>query len=141
VDSPYESAKAILLDVVATANQCRAVWHKDLGLSTVFGFPCDLDAVELIFASLQVQAATAMVHADDDRGTDASRTRSFRQSFLASYAERTGEGLDEAAGAARRQAALGRGGPSISPVLAARRRVVDEALSRMFPELTQHHAA
>jgi hypothetical protein len=26
-------------------------------------------------------------------------------------------------------------------VLAARYRVVDEALGRMFPELTQHHAA
>ena len=104
--------------------------------------PGDLDAVELIFASLQVQAATAMVHADDHRGvTDASRTRSFRQSFLASYAERIGEGLDEAAGVARRRAAAGRGGPAILPVLAARRRVVDEALVRMFPDLTQHHAA
>jgi hypothetical protein len=142
VDSPYESAKAILLDAVAEANQCRAVWHKDLGLSTVFGFAGDLDAVELIFASLQVQAATAMVHADDHRGvTDASRTRSFRQSFLASYAERVGEGLDEAAGVARRRAAAGRGGPVILPALAARRRVVDEALVRMFPDLTQHHAA
>ena len=27
------------------------------------------------------------------------------------------------------------------PLLAARHRVVDEALGRMFPELTQHHAA
>jgi hypothetical protein len=125
---------------VATANQCRAVWHKDLGLSTVFGFPCDLDAVELIFTSLQVQAATAMVRADYHRGgTDASRTRSFRQSFLASYAERIGERLDEAAGLAQHRAAGGRAG--IPPVLAARHRVVDEALGRMFPELTQHHAA
>jgi hypothetical protein len=139
VDSPYESAKAVLLDAVATANQCRAVWHKDLGLSTVLGFPCDLDAVELIFTSLQVQAVTAMVHADYRRGvTDASRTRSFRQSFLASYTERIGERLDEAAAVARRRAA---GGQPIPPVLAARYRVVDEALGRMFPELTQHHAA
>jgi hypothetical protein len=42
---------------------------------------------------------------------------------------------------ARRRAAAGRGGPVILPALAARRRVVDEALVRMFPDLTQHHAA
>ena len=50
IDSPYESAKAVLADVVAGANRCRAVWHKNLGLSTVLGFPGDLDAVELLSA-------------------------------------------------------------------------------------------
>ena len=142
VDSPYESAKAVLLDAVAAANQCRAVWHKDLGLSTVLGIPCDLDAVELIFNSLQVQAATAMGHADSRRGeAGSSRTRSFRQSFLTSYAQHMGERLDEAAGAAQRQAAAESSGSRLRPVLAARHRAVDDMLGRMFPELTEDHAA
>jgi hypothetical protein len=63
VDSPYEAPKTVLLDVVATANGCRLVWHRSLGLCTVLGFPGDLDAVELLFTSLLAQATAAMVHA------------------------------------------------------------------------------
>ena len=63
VDSPYEAAKALLLQVIATANRCRSIWHKNLGLCTVVGFPADLDGVELLFTSLLVQATTAMVAA------------------------------------------------------------------------------
>jgi hypothetical protein len=46
--------------VVATANRCRVVWHRNLGLRTVMGFRTDLDAVELLFTSLLVQATTAL---------------------------------------------------------------------------------
>jgi len=90
---------------VATVNHCRTVWHKSLGLSTVLGFPGDLDAVELLFGSLLVQAGAAMGRAGphrDDAGPVG--TRSFRQSFLASYARRISERLAEAARAAQRQA-------------------------------------
>ena len=139
VESPYEAAKAILLDVVAGANRCRAIWHKNLGMSTVLGFPGDLDAVELLFTSLLVQATTALVQAGSRRDAyGRSRTRSFRQSFLTSYAQRIGERLAEAAGAAERQAVADSPGTSLLPVLAARHRVVDEAVGEMFPELTQH---
>jgi hypothetical protein len=139
LDSPYEVAKAVLLDVVAGANRCRAIWHKNLGLSTVLGFPGDLDAVELLFTSLLVQATTALVHAGSRRDAyGRSRTRSFRQSFLASYAQRIGERLTDAAGAAERQAVADSPGTDLLPVLAARDRAVDEAVEEMFPELTQH---
>ncbi len=136
VDSPYELAKTDLLDVVATVNRCRAVRHQNLGLSTVLGFPGDLDAVELLFASLLVQATAAMVRAGphrDDAGPPG--TRSFRQSFLASYAQRVGERLAEAAGAAQRRAVADGPDSGVLPVLAARHRVVDEAVARMFPGL------
>jgi Protein of unknown function (DUF2786) len=136
VDSPYELAKADLLAVVATADRCRAVWHKSLGLSTVLGFPGDLDAVELLFASLLTQATTAMVQAGshrDDAGPAA--TRSFRQSFLASYAQRIGERLGEAAEAAQRQAVADAPDSGVLAALAARHRVVDEAVRKMFPDL------
>jgi hypothetical protein len=139
IDSPYEAPKAVLLDVVAGANRCRAIWHKNLGLSTVLGFAGDLDAVEMLFTSLLVQATTALVRAGSRQDSNGrSRTRSFRQSFLTSYAQRIGERLADAAGTAERQAAADSPGANLLPVLAARHRAVDEAVEEMFPELTQH---
>src|SRR6266568_2541122 len=34
VDAPYETAKAMLIGVIAHANRCQAVWNKELGFST-----------------------------------------------------------------------------------------------------------
>jgi Protein of unknown function (DUF2786) len=138
VDSSYELAKSDLLDVVAMVNRCQAVRHQNLGLSTVLGFPGDLDAVELLFASLLVQATAAMIRSGphgDDAGPPG--TRSFRQSFLASYTQRIGGRLAEAAGAAQRQAIADAPDSGVLPVLAARHRVVDEAVRRMFPDLAR----
>lgn len=142
IDNPYEAAKAILLEVIATANRCRAVWHKPLGLSSVVGFPPDLDAVELLFTSLLVQASTAMLAAGSRRDAHGrSRTRSFRQSFLAAYAQRIGERLAEATGHAERQAAAeSSAGSDLLPVLAARSRVVDAAFEAMFAGSTTFSA-
>jgi hypothetical protein len=139
IDGPYEMAKTDLLDAVATANRCRAVWHRHLGLSTVLGFRGDLDAVELIFGSLLEQASAAMAQEGarrDDGGP--SRIRSFRQAFLAAYAQRIGERLADAAGAAERQAAAAAPDSGVLPVLDARHRVVDEAVGKMFPDLARH---
>jgi hypothetical protein len=139
VDSPYEGAKTDLLDAVATVNRCRAVWHKNLGLSTVLGFPADLDAVELLFTSLLVQATAAMARAGshrDDAGP--AGTRSFRQAFLTSYTQRVGERLANAAEAAERQAVADSADSGLLPALAARHRVVDEAVNKMFPDLARH---
>ncbi|GII52535.1 hypothetical protein Pth03_09240 [Planotetraspora thailandica] len=137
IDTPYESAKANLLAEVAVANRCRAVWSKGLGFSTVFGFDSDLDAVELLFTSLLVQATSAMVKEGarrDRSGT--SRTRSFRQSFLLAYAQRIGERLSAASGQAVRQA-VEETGRDLLPVLAAREQAVDEAVHAMFPRLVR----
>src|SRR5207244_494288 len=60
VDDPYASAKSLLLAAVATATRCQAVWSKELGFTTVFGFRSDLAAVELLYTSLLVQSTTAM---------------------------------------------------------------------------------
>ena len=139
VDGPYEVAKTDLLDAVATVNRCRAVWHKNLGLSTVLGFPADLDAVELLFTSLLAQASTAMARAGSHRdGAGPSGTRSFRQSFLASYTQHIGGRLAEAAEAAEGQAVADSADSGLLTALAARHRVVDEAVSKMFPDLARH---
>ncbi|TDC42256.1 DUF2786 domain-containing protein [Actinomadura sp. KC345] len=137
VDNPYDSPKAALLTVVAGANRCRAVWHRELGLATVVGYPADLAAVEMMFTSLLVQATSAMVHAGprrDARGR--SRTRSFRHAFLNAYAARIGERLREAAD----RATAGARGTVLVPVLAARDRAVDEAVGTMFPNLAKGRA-
>jgi len=142
VDNPYEAPKALLVDVVAAANRCRAVWHRTFGFSTVYGFPADLAAVELLYLSLLVQATTAMVRAGARRDAyGRSRTRSFRSSFLSAYAQRIGERLRGAADEVTAQVAAEPAGRDLLPVLAARHQAVDRAVEAMFPELEQHKVA
>lgn len=150
IDNPYEAPKALLLDAVTAANRCRSVWSKAFGFSTVVGYPLDLDAVELLYTSLLVQATTAMNRAGARRdGHGRSRTRTFRQSFLVAYASRIRERLTEATDTAVRDAAAGRSAdgstadgtpadPRLLPVLAARAGAVTDTIEQMFPELTQH---
>jgi hypothetical protein len=133
VDNPYESPKASLLQTVAAANRCRAVWHKELGLSTVVGFRADLDVVELLFTSLLVQANTAMLRSGAKRDAHGrSRTRAFRQSFLVAYSVRIGERLSDVAGHVEQEATAQAGGQSLLPVLARRRQAVDDAVNDLF---------
>ncbi|WP_406484452.1 DUF2786 domain-containing protein [Streptomyces microflavus] len=147
VEPPYESAKAILLDAVASANRCRAVWNGDLGFSTVVGFEADLDAVELLFTSLLVQGTAAMTRAEaGQRASGRKRTKTFRQSFLMAYAQRLGSRLadttERATAAADTDtdtetgAGTAEGTSGLLPVLAARDVAVTETAERMFPRTT-----
>ncbi|MEU4485873.1 DUF2786 domain-containing protein [Streptomyces purpurascens] len=129
VEPPYEQAKAVLLDAVASANHCRAVWNEPFGFSTVVGFETDLEAVELLYTSLLVQATTAMTKAEAaQRAGGRKRTKTFRQSFLAAYAHRIGTRLADVAQAQVTDDLL--------PVLASRDVAVTGRLDRMFPETT-----
>jgi hypothetical protein len=143
VEPPYETAKAVLLDAVARANRCEAVWNADLGFSTVVGFEADLEAVELLHTSLLVQATTAMTKAEAaQRKGGRKRTKTFRQSFLAAYAHRIGDRLAAVAEAqvaeaeAESAGTRGAGAPEqdLLPVLAARDVAVREQVTRMFPD-------
>ncbi|MEU3146245.1 MULTISPECIES: DUF2786 domain-containing protein [unclassified Streptomyces] len=132
VEAPYEQTKAVLLDAIATANHCRAVWNEPLGFSTVVGFAADLEAVELLYTSLLVQAGTAMTKAEAaQKAGGRKRTKTFRQSFLAAYAHRVGARL--AAAAEGRTSGLS---DDLLPVLASRDVAVTERLDRLFPETT-----
>ncbi len=144
VDNPYEAPKVTLLQTVAQANRARTVWLRELGLVTVIGFTPAVDATELLFTSLLVQASAAMMRAGATKDSSGrSRTRAFRQSFLVSYAVRIGERLAEAAGQAEREAVAEQaaavpagaglaGGQDLVPFLAARDRAVDDAVDAMF---------
>src|SRR5260370_25485566 len=102
-------------------------------MSAVIGFAADLDAVELLFTSLLVQANTAMLRAGAKRDRyGRSRTRAFRQSFLVAYAIRIGERLAGVAQQAARQPAAAAPGRGQLPVLAARDQAVDDAGAATF---------
>ncbi|WP_225801768.1 DUF2786 domain-containing protein [Streptomyces sp. NK15101] len=129
VEPPYEQAKAILLDAVATANHCRAVWNEAYGFSTVVGFEADLDPVELLYTSLLVQGTAAMTRAEaEQRAGGRKRTKSFRQSFLLAYANRLGARLSATS---RRVAAEA---PTLLPALASREVAVSARTDELFPE-------
>ncbi|CAL9522490.1 hypothetical protein SUDANB43_03848 [Streptomyces sp. enrichment culture] len=139
VEPPYEQAKAVLLDAVADANHCGAVWNEPFGFSTVVGFEADLEAVELLYTSLLVQAETAMTKAEaGQRAGGRKRTKTFRQSFLAAYAHRAGTRLRAAAEAATAESATtgAAADADLLPVLASREVAVTERLERLFPETT-----
>ncbi|MFI7059808.1 DUF2786 domain-containing protein [Kribbella sp. NPDC050124] len=132
LDAPYIDAKASLVDEVAAANRCRSVHAAQLGFCTVVGRPFDLDAVELMVTSLLAQAQRAMLaHGSRTDLVGRSRTRSFRQSFLLSFAMHIGQRLrgvaDESVAAA----------PSLLPVLRDREAEVDELTAAMFPNLVE----
>jgi Protein of unknown function (DUF2786) len=134
VDHPYESEKATLLDAVARANHCHTVWSPELAFSTVFGFDTDIDAVELLYTSLLVQANRAMARDEPAKGK--ARVKAFRRSFLVAYAHRIGERLEQATRAEiarheRRPA--GERPADLLPVLRGRDLRVREAMTRAFP--------
>ncbi len=143
MDAPYAGAKVLLVQAVATANRCRTVWRENPGFATVVGPETELDIVELLTTSLLLQANRAMLAAGrHTTRSGTSRTRSFRQSFLVAYASRIGERLHtadrsatEAAQAAEHKSTERVADQKLLPVLAARSKVADEMMDRLFPGL------
>ncbi|HXH58210.1 DUF2786 domain-containing protein [Iamia sp.] len=136
LDDPYADAKALLVHVVAGASRCRSVSQPGVQMSTVVGFESDVEAVEVLFTSLLVQAQTALQELAR-RSTAGSRERSrgFRSSFLRGFAHRIGDRLEAAGDAAVADVDRARGG-ALVPVLAAREAEVDEQMARLFPAVT-----
>ncbi len=130
--------KTVLLNAVAVANRCRSVWTKNIGFCTVIGFAADVDAVEALFTSLLVQATTAMTRAGRiEEAGGRSRTKSFRQSFLAAYAFRIGERLAEVTQEQTEAARVELGDDRLLPVLASRQQDVEERFAELFPSVTR----
>ena len=133
VDPPYAVAKAVLLDCVAKAFRVPMAIGRQAGtggrVCTMVGFPADLDSVELLFTSLLLQAATAMLAA----GRGRSDLKAFRRAFLIGYAETIGARLARANSDARREAT--ETAPGTAVVLADRSAQVDAAFAAEFPRL------
>lgn len=138
LEPPYVDAKAFLLGSVARANRCRLVWSSQPPLGAVFGFPDDLQAVELLYTSLLIQAARGMAAAGPVRDvTGTYRTRSFRRSFLLGFAGRIGERLRSAAEATTADVAS-ETGVSLVPLFVERAARVDAAVREAFPHSAPH---
>ncbi|GIG60814.1 hypothetical protein Lfu02_51860 [Longispora fulva] len=128
VPPPHDGAKAMLLDAVAGANRCRAVWSREGAYATVFGFPADLDAVEVLYQSVLIQATKAMIREARTRARyGRADTPAFRESFLIAYADRIGARLDAVSGEVTPEDLL--------PVLASREVEVKAAADKLFPEV------
>ncbi|MCM0675758.1 DUF2786 domain-containing protein, partial [Micromonospora phytophila] len=138
-DPPYAGAKALLVQEVSAANRCEAVWSDDLGFTTVLGWPADLEAVELLYTSLLVQATGAMLRGRGERRTARAgrKTRDYDESFLNAFALRIGERLRAATEATDREAAEAAGPERLLPVLASRAEAVRERLDTFFPGVTR----
>jgi uncharacterized protein DUF2786 len=135
LEEPYLGAKSLLLANVAGANRCRAVVDREFGFSTLVGYPGDLDAADLLFTSLLVQATRRITALGDDPNSGRrSRRPSYRRSFLVAYAGRIGLRLCEANEAATVAAdeALGN---RLLPVLAHREEELDAAVGTLFGQL------
>jgi hypothetical protein len=136
VDTPYVSAKAQLVGVVAFANNCRTVSMEQLAVVTIVGAELDLQLTELLSTSLLVQANRAMLAAGKHFGhRGESRTRSFRQSFLMAYAQRIGERL-QAAAETTRAAVPEADADRLLPVLSKREEQVEALFVKLFPTTT-----
>ncbi len=130
IDDPYAPEKAQLLSAVSQANSVRAVFLADVAMSSIVGFPFDLDLVELLYTSLLIQATRAMGDASAAGGR--SRSPAYRRAFFMSYATRIGERLQEAREHAGAEAA-GTYGSSLVPILARRTQAVNDRFDEWFP--------
>ncbi|MFV2103516.1 DUF2786 domain-containing protein [Micromonospora sp. LOL_024] len=147
VDHPHEKEKASLLDAIARTNRCHTVSSPELAFSTVFGFDTDIDAVDLLYTSLLVQAHRAMARAEPPGGkAGRRRLKAFRQSFLVAFADRIDERLADVAQLALARA-TGRGdGDGVTdpadllPVLASRDEQIRETMRRVFPHTVRARA-
>jgi hypothetical protein len=137
LEDPYLGAKSLLLANVASANRCRSVVDPVFGFSTLVGHPGDLDATELLFTSLLVQAMRRIsALGSDPTFGRRSRKPSYRRSFLVAYAGRIGARLREATETVT-VAADNALGHSLLPVLAHREEKLDAAVGALFGELKE----
>jgi len=130
IHDPYAKGKANLLSRVGEANRCQAVWSKELGFCTIFGFPTDVAVTDVLYTSLVSQCSAAMVAAS----SDVASPRGFRESFVVSFAVHIGDRL-RAATAATLDAARADHGDDLLPVLASRHEQVRAARHDAFPQL------
>lgn len=134
LESPYIKEQVLLLTAIGDANRVRTVWFTRVQMATIVGATVDLLQVELLFASLLVQATRA-VRAAGTVGRRGSSAAAFRRAFLTGFAHRIGERLREADVRATADAAAEAQirVTALVPVLARRSAEVDEEFRRLFP--------
>lgn len=133
-EAPYASAKTVLWNVIAKANNCEMVLFGGgkRKAMRIYGFPSDIGATKALYASLSVYASRAMMAADVPPW---DTPRAFRHAFMLSFASRIGRRLEEANASAVTEH-VERTGESVGLVLVERREQVSTALAVDFPRLS-----
>lgn len=132
LEAPYLREKAYLLHVVAAALRCRSIrlerrTAEGLRISVhLFGFASDVAGVELLFASLLVQAARGLLREPVPPG---EQPAAWRRSWLVGFGSAVAQRF--AASAPRAEAAE----PGTALVLADRDRAVDLAVAAAYPDV------
>lgn len=137
MQAPYASAKFTLISAVGRANDVQVIGDRNY-LVTLFGYRTDLDAVEMLFASLVVQATRAMFSVPrDDVG---QRIKAFRHSFLVAFAQHIEQRLREARARAEQEVA-DETGTALVPLLDAKREAVAQLADETFPHVQTKRAS
>lgn len=153
VNGPYSAHKLDMAFAAARANDCRAIFARLEGGASqisVVGFPHDIDWIQTLFASLELQLAVALSHAAADK-PDHVHGRTFAVGFVKGFVDEVGERLAQArrqaVAEARRAeeagaAAEGRSpqrGTSVALVLAEKDKQVDDEFKVHFPHVRTLH--
>lgn len=137
VDAPYADAKSLLLQTVAGAGRCRAVYLGAVAMSSLVGYADDVRAVEMLFTSLLVQAQHALT-ATSGTAAPGTRTRSqsYRSAFLIAFSDRIGHRLREINQAVFTEAEEEHGSGFL-PVLRSRSAAVEDFMTERFGDLVE----
>ncbi|GGO62996.1 DUF2786 domain-containing protein [Nonomuraea cavernae] len=131
VDKTHQAERILLLTAITSAKQCRVLQWKLNGKTylMVSGYQSDLEAVQMLYASLSLQMIKEVAHV-----TPAGRKSlvTARKSFMAGFASRVGEKLRAANKAATVEAAHVEG-RSTDVVLRDRQAAVNDYFNRMTP--------
>jgi hypothetical protein len=147
IPGPYAAHKVSIVNAVARANDCRAIYTDLRGgrkRIDVVGYPTDVDWVETLSRSLEVQLAAALTTALRDKRPEV-HGRTFSVAFVQGFATEISARLQRARRAAVAEADAARDaaeqrGPSVALVLVAKSERVEQEFTVRYPRArTVHH--
>jgi hypothetical protein len=118
-----------LLDAVAEGCRCQVVANTECNYAELWGFPDDVELVEMMFTSLLVQAEAALGGKTQEARTRACSVRGYRQSFLVAFSARVAERFADRSRAIFAHGKAGGAAGSLLPELASRVAAVDAAIA------------
>jgi hypothetical protein len=144
-DNPYGNYKILLANIIAKAFGCEAIQlssrNTDVRTLHVFGFESDLQAVEVLYTSVLLQAMSKSVHVPGWENT-----RTYRISFWVGFINTIAPRIEEAYGRAKADAEVKTPGTAL--VLVDRSLAVKAAYRNAYPRtratrarLSAHSAA
>jgi hypothetical protein len=137
VPAPYASHKVSLVAAVARANDCRAI-YTDLGRGRrrieVVGYPTDIDWVETLFGSLDIQLAGALAAAATTKPPGV-HGRTFNVGFVEGFIAEVGRRLAAARNDAIAEAEthVEPGASSVALVLIGKQERIDDEFRVRHP--------